>query len=153
MILSICFKLTHNYFDAQDLTQDTFLSAYKNLSRFDGKNEKAWLSRIATNKCLDYLKRAARNTVATEDVFFQELPDKEASPERQVMDDILKEQLLTYCQNLDPPYDEVAIHYYYEEQSIRQIAEKLHRNEKTLRTQVYRAKGMLQRLYRKEGIR
>lgn len=90
--------------------------------------------------------------MATEDSYFNELPDKNSSTEHQALEGMLKEQLLKYCKNLDPPYGEVAIHYYYEEQSISEIAKTLNRNEKTLRTQVYRAKGMLQRLYRKEGI-
>ena len=57
LIYSICYRLTGDYFEAEDLAQDTFLSAYKNLSSFDGKNERAWLCRIATNKCIDYLKQ------------------------------------------------------------------------------------------------
>ena len=63
LIYSICYRLTGDYFEAEDLAQDTFLSAYKNLSSFDGKNERAWLCRIATNKCIDYLKRAGRRSV------------------------------------------------------------------------------------------
>ena len=53
LIFSICLKSVGNPFDAEDLTQDVFLSAYKNLSRFDGTYEKAWLSKIAIRKCLD----------------------------------------------------------------------------------------------------
>ena len=37
LIYSICLKSVGNPFDAEDLTQEVFLSAYKNLSRFDGK--------------------------------------------------------------------------------------------------------------------
>ena len=58
LIYSICLKSVGNPFDAEDLTQEVFLSAYKNLSRFDGNYEKAWLSKIAVRKCLDYLKAA-----------------------------------------------------------------------------------------------
>ena len=58
LIYSICLKSVGNPFDAEDLTQEVFLSAYKNLSRFDGTYEKAWLSKIAVRKCLDYLKAA-----------------------------------------------------------------------------------------------
>ena len=36
LIYSICLKSVGNPFDAEDLTQEVFLSAYKNLSRFDG---------------------------------------------------------------------------------------------------------------------
>ena len=74
LIYSICYRLTGDYFEAEDLAQDTFLSAYKNLSSFDGKNERAWLCRIATNKCIDYLKRAGRRSVPTEDSFFISVP-------------------------------------------------------------------------------
>ena len=42
LIYSICLKSVGNPFDAEDLTQEVFLSAYKNLSRFDGTYEKAW---------------------------------------------------------------------------------------------------------------
>ena len=65
-----------NPFDAEDLTQDVFLSAYKNLSRFDGTYEKAWLSKIAIRKCLDHLKAAGRRTIPTEDTYFEQLRDK-----------------------------------------------------------------------------
>lgn len=41
LIYSICLKSVGNPFDAEDLTQEVFLSAYKNLSRFDGNYEKA----------------------------------------------------------------------------------------------------------------
>ena len=40
LIYSICLKSVGNPFDAEDLTQEVFLSAYKNLSRFDGTYEK-----------------------------------------------------------------------------------------------------------------
>ena len=62
-------------FDAEDLTQEVFLSAYKNLSRFDGTYEKAWLSKIAVRKCLDYLKVAGRRSIPTEDTYFSQIPD------------------------------------------------------------------------------
>lgn len=65
LIFSICLKSVGNPFDAEDLTQDVFLSAYKNLSRFDGTYEKAWLSKIAVRKCLDHLKAAGRRTIPT----------------------------------------------------------------------------------------
>ena len=47
LIYSICLKSVGNPFDAEDLTQEVFLSAYENLSRFDGNYEKAGLSMIA----------------------------------------------------------------------------------------------------------
>jgi len=47
--------------DAEDLTQDTFLKAYRALSRTsDDLNVSAWLHRIASNSCLDELRRRQR---------------------------------------------------------------------------------------------
>ena len=50
LIFSICVRMTNDYFIAEDLTQETFLSAFQKLKAFDGRDEKAWLCRIATNK-------------------------------------------------------------------------------------------------------
>ena len=54
LIITICLSFTKNYFDAEDLTQQTFLSAYQNYESFDGNNIKAWLTTIVANKCRDY---------------------------------------------------------------------------------------------------
>ena len=78
LIYSICLKSVGNPFDAEDLTQEVFLSAYKNLSRFDGNYEKAWLSKIAVRKCLDYLKAAGRRSIPTEDTYFSQIPDRQS---------------------------------------------------------------------------
>ena len=81
LIYSICLKSVGNPFDAEDLTQEVFLSAYKNLSRFDGTYEKAWLSKIAVRKCLDFLKAAGRRSIPTEDTYFSQIPDTSSTPE------------------------------------------------------------------------
>ena len=97
LIYSICYRLTGDYFDAEDLAQDTFLSAYKNLSRFDGANERAWLCRIATNKCIDYLKRAGRRSVPTADEYFTAIPDGQSSPEDACLERDIKKRLYDCC--------------------------------------------------------
>ena len=38
LIYSICYRLTGDYFDSEDLAQDTFLSAYRHYKDFDGQN-------------------------------------------------------------------------------------------------------------------
>lgn len=45
LIFSICYRMLGDYFDAQDMTQETFLTYYKVLDRFDGQNEKAFLEK------------------------------------------------------------------------------------------------------------
>ena len=58
LVYSICFKMTGNQFDAEDLTQETFLYIYKSLNSFDGNNPGGFVTTIAVNKCIDFLKSA-----------------------------------------------------------------------------------------------
>lgn len=149
LVYTICNNIVKNYFDAEDLVQETFLSAYKNLATFDGQYEKAWITRIATNKCLDYLKRAERRSVPTDQEYFLLQENKELSPEENILELELKEQLLYCCNTLKAPYKEVAIDHFYYDLSPTEIAFKTDRNLKTVQTQIYRAKGMLKKIYKK----
>ncbi|MDY7078138.1 MAG: sigma-70 family RNA polymerase sigma factor [Chloroflexota bacterium] len=57
-IYNYVYRLVGNADDAQDLTQDSFLKAYRSLTRgAQPANLSAWLYRIASNTCLDMLRR------------------------------------------------------------------------------------------------
>lgn len=146
LVYSICYKSTGNSFDAEDLTQEVFISAYKSLPDFDGKYEKAWLCKIAANRCVDFLKQAGRRCLPTEDIYFQALPDAHASPERSYLEQESKEQVLALCEKLRPPYDTIAKEHFCCELSAKQIAAKYQENIKTVQTRIYRAKAMLKKM-------
>jgi RNA polymerase sigma-70 factor (ECF subfamily) len=150
LVFSICFKIVKNYFDAEDLAQDAFLSAYRNLSSFDYKNEKAWICRIATNKCLDYIKSAGRNVLPMDDTYFLEVKGNELTPEEQIIETDVRQKLFDLCKQLKHPYQEVALEYFYYEKDISELVAQSGKNIKTLQTQVYRAKMMLKKLWRRE---
>ncbi len=143
LVFSICYRFTGDYFTAEDLTQETFLSAYNALSRFDGKNERAWLSRIATNKCLDHLKSAAMRTDPVED---EEL-DFRAGASPGLDDEYINTQLgrdvRSACENLKEPYRSVAVAYFCNDIPLSRIAESTGEPLKTVQTRAYRAKKML----------
>ena len=145
--------MTADYFAAEDLAQETFLSAYEKYSSFDGRHEKAWICKIATNKCLDYLKAAGRRNVPTEDEWFSWQEDTKESPEESCLEQEVREELYKGCKDLKPPYDEIALDYYYYEMDVGEIAKKRERNIKTVQTQIYRARGMLRKKYRKKEER
>ena len=150
LVFSICYKTTGDYFTAEDLAQETFLAAFSKYDTFDGANEKAWICRIAANKSIDYLRSASRRNVPTEDSFFETAVEERGSPEDICMEDEIKGQLERYCSELKPPYNEVAKAYYLKELSPSEIALKLGQNVKTIQTQIYRAREMLRKRYRKE---
>lgn len=149
LVFSICYRMTGDYFAAEDLAQETFLSAFQKYDSFDGQNEKAWLCRIAANKSIDYIRQAGRRNVPTEDSFFEGVTERRAGPEELCMEEEVKNELLLKCGRLKPPYDEIAREYYLEEMSAAEIAAKRKTNIKTIQTQIYRARDMLRKLYRK----
>ncbi|MGW7244158.1 RNA polymerase subunit sigma-70 [Streptomyces sp. NPDC054804] len=64
-----CYRLLGSYDEAEDLTQEAFLRAWRAKETLDGvDNTRAWLYRIATNLCLDFLRRQNRRPVPYEPV-------------------------------------------------------------------------------------
>ncbi|GGL38470.1 hypothetical protein GCM10014719_44520 [Planomonospora parontospora subsp. antibiotica] len=56
-----CYRMVGSYDDSADLVQETFLRAWRNRGGFQGRSSlRAWLYRIATNACLDFLRRNTR---------------------------------------------------------------------------------------------
>jgi RNA polymerase sigma-70 factor (ECF subfamily) len=60
-----CYRMTGSVDVAEDLVQETFERAWRGREQFEGRaSSRTWLYRIATNACLDHLKRAERRTSA-----------------------------------------------------------------------------------------
>ena len=61
IVYNLALQYVQNQADAQEITQDTFLSIYKNLNSFQKKSSiKTWVYRIAINKSLDFIKSRKR---------------------------------------------------------------------------------------------
>jgi RNA polymerase sigma-70 factor (ECF subfamily) len=72
-VYALCVRILGDRHTAEDATQETFISAYRAISRFEGANLKAWLYRIAVNQCRDELRRRRRKGQAVSiDVPFED---------------------------------------------------------------------------------
>ena len=151
LIFSICLKLTGDYFAAEDLTQETFLSAYKYIDTFDGQSEKAWICRIASNKAIDYLKAARHREVPT---LYEEMKEEATQngcdPLQKVINKEVMEEMRCMCQNLKPPYDEVATLHFINGKTAKEIAKLKKEPLNTVQTRLYRAREMLKKSMSKE---
>ena len=80
-----CYRMLASFDEAEDAVQETFLRAWRARDNFDGALVRAWLYKIATNVCLDLLRRSGRRVKSMETI--REVPWIQAYPDR-LLDEI-----------------------------------------------------------------
>ena len=154
LVYTICYQMTRNPHTAQDLAQEAFLSAYTHRESCDETNARPWLCRIATNKAKDYLKSAYHRKVdLTEDgEDVHTTLHTSPPPEDLTIEKDQAAQISQIIRSLKEPYVKVAVAYFLEDRSVEEIARQLGRPPKTVHTQLYRAKQLLQKHLTQGGI-
>ena len=106
LVYTVCHQLVPDVGDAQDLTQETFLAAWRAIDRCPPGFEKQWLARIAANKAKDYLRSAWVRRVNTpgDEVLALEGAPPGLEPEQQVLDTLGAEELTRMILDLREPY-------------------------------------------------
>ena len=124
--------------DAEDIYQEVFLRYFRKRPIFDSEaHRKAWLLRVTLNRTRSHLSSAwRRHTVPLEgQVTFPEAESRQ-------LDDALSQLR---------PSDRSLLHlFYFEELSVREIAQMLNRKESTIRTQLTRARSRLKAIMKGE---
>ena len=80
-----CYRMLASFDEAEDAVQETSLRAWRSRNSFDGTRFRAWLYRIATNVCLDMLRRTSRRLTTMRN--FSEVPWLQPYPD-QVLDEV-----------------------------------------------------------------
>ena len=76
-----CYRMLASFDEAEDAVQETFLRAWRSREGFDGGSMvRAWLYRIATNVCLDVLRRRSRRLTTMQT--FADVPWLQPYPDR-----------------------------------------------------------------------
>ena len=142
LVYTICRQLVADEGYAQDLTQETFLSAWRSMDRCPAGYEKQWLARIASNKAKDYLRSAWARRVNTpgDDVLALEGSPPGSEPEAQVLEALGEEELTQRILALREPYKTPCRLMLLEQHTAAEAARLCGRPQKTVEAQVFRAK-------------
>ena len=128
-IYKYVYTILMNREDAEDVTAETFLSAYKHYKQYDEKKASVatWLTRIAHNSAVNLL-RSAERTKRTEMPEYWEEASKEDLAEQAVESELM----LTLYRQLNPEERSFLNMRYVMDLKDREIAELLGMNEKTV---------------------
>ena len=131
------FAYCKNSADAEDITQETFIKRFQSNTEFsDEKAEKAWLLKVAANKCRDMF-RSPRYRFMYHSVPLDEAGLIYETPEESAVFRAVMELPTKY---------RIAVHlYYYEGYSAAETAKITGRSETAVQTQLYRARKMLKK--------
>lgn len=101
-----CYRMVGSFDDAEDLVQDALLRAWQHHAGFEGRSSfRTWLYRIATNACLDFLKRREhRVIVAPADVRRSEVPWLQPFPDRLLESDLEPDALVIRRETIELAY-------------------------------------------------
>ena len=155
-VLSVTTRMLGSAADAEDVAQDTFVSAYKALSgfQFDAKFS-TWLYRIAVNKCTDLLRARRPGTVSLDDeagAIWE--PADYDTPQRSLEQGELAWELDQSIQALPPLYRESFVLRHVEGLGYDEMSVILGVNRDTLKMRVYKARNLLcQSLAHLDGAR
>jgi len=151
-IFRIAQNITHHAEDAEDVVQEAFLKAYKNLDRFEGNSKfYTWLVRIAVNEALMKLrKRKSDKTVSldedvdTEDGSMpREIADWAPTPEQNYSQTELREILSKTIQGLPVGFRTVFVLRDVEQLSTEETAEALGLSVPAVKSRLLRARLQL----------
>ena len=145
LVYTVCFQVVHDPQTAEDLMQDTFLSAWSHAAQCPADAVKPWLCRIALNKARDHLKSAySRRVCAAESPELYAPAGAAASGVETLCEAREDARRAAACiSGMDEPYRSVCVLYFGQGAPVEQIASVLGRTPKTVHTQLYRARKKL----------
>lgn len=145
-IRKIVYTYVKNHHTMEDITQEVFWSAYRNLGQFRGDSAiKTWLIKIAINKAKDYLKSWHYRAIKITNLIKEDSINRET--EQAVIDNDRDQELAKVIMDLPIKYREVIILYYYEELDTNEISNILNINLNTVKTRLNRGRDLVKRRF------
>jgi RNA polymerase sigma factor (sigma-70 family) len=145
-------KMIRNGDDAEDLTIEAFAKAFKNLSNFkQDYTFSTWLFRIATNNCIDFIRKRKLETMSINTSFTDDngdpveldIKDDNLNPQEEAINEQKKELIRHIVGLLPAKYQRLVQLRYFDELSYEEIAAEIDAPLGTVKAQLHRARELL----------
>jgi len=145
-------KMVRNVDDAEDLTIEAFAKAFKNLAKFNPEfTFSTWLFRIATNNCIDFIRKKKIDTMSIHTTFKDDsgdhididIKDVNLNPQEEAIKAEKIDIIQAIVTKLPPKYQILVKLRYFQELSYEEIATEINAPLGTVKAQLHRARELL----------
>lgn len=158
-VYTLCLRMTGNQEDALDLSQEAFLNAWRGLSSFQGNSSfSTWVYRLASNACIDFLRRRKRQQQAESPISLddEEAPcpepaDPRGTPEEELERQELRRAVERGLQALPDHHRQILIMRELSGLSYQEISAVLGLDLGTVKSRIARARLALQKIFLEDG--
>lgn len=157
-IFNVIYRFLGDYEEATDLTQETFISAFRHYERFRGEAKVfTWLYQIARNLCINRVRQRDRQRslriesldqprdTEDDDRMQREVADWSRAPQTLLEEKELRQRILAAIDALPPDYKEIVMLREFENLSYNEIVEVTGLTLENVKTRLSRARAMLRR--------
>ncbi|MBI9034478.1 MAG: RNA polymerase sigma factor [Bacteroidales bacterium] len=154
LAFSIALKVVHNSEDAEEITQDAFLKAYKNLINFKGTSTfKTWLYRIVYNTAISKTRKKRQEYTALDDHLIDNYSEDEIIENINEFSSDDKKYLITKILKQLPEQEYVIINLFYlEGLPIEDIVEVTGLSKSNVKVKLHRIRKKIYAEFNKETI-
>ncbi|WGH76406.1 sigma-70 family RNA polymerase sigma factor [Tenacibaculum tangerinum] len=145
MVFSLALKMVRSSEEAEEISQDAFIKAYKNLSTFKGASKfSTWLYKIAYRTCLDNLKKNKEkyHTDTIDEITINKIQSTDS-----ILEGIERKErahIIRHCLQSLPEEERLVLWmFYFEELSLKEITEVTDMSQTNVKVKLHRARKRL----------
>ncbi|GGB72735.1 RNA polymerase sigma factor SigW [Fictibacillus barbaricus] len=150
-----CYRMVGNGHEAEDLAQETFLRAYRNINKYNSEFKfSTWIFRIATNLCIDRLRKKKPDYYLDAEVpgtdganMYSQLSTEEPLPEEVVTENEQWNELQAEIMKLPEKYRTAIVLKYVEDLSLEEISQIMDIPVPTVKTRIHRGREALKKVF------
>ncbi len=149
-VYNLCYRMLNNISgDAEDAVQEVFVKVWRNIDKYDEQRTfSTWVLSIATNHCIDQIRKRRLPTVEIDETMEEVIPDRIPSPKRIVAEREKAEQVRILLDGLSEVDRAIIILRYWDDLSDREIGLAVGLSEAAVKSRLFRARKQLVGFYR-----